>query len=153
MDQALPVEKCDKGPCLKKVRKPNLPKLYKKLLETKSRFGKLGVGGGQPGESKNNTGGSCSIIKSVTGTNVAGFFWVKDKCSDEAFKVYCRMDVNNPYGYAIMNDHEYLGINILNAHNLSSPEQLLHVCAKNGFSIAKIREFSDLYTIATLAMQ
>jgi len=66
-------ELCDKGPCLKQVKSPNLPKLYKNLLEQKSRFGSSDVKNAQLGESKTKAGPSCSLIKGLNGSNVNGF--------------------------------------------------------------------------------
>lgn len=45
MDQQVIREQCEKGPCMKFVRGLNLPKLYKKLLEEKSRFGSSALKG------------------------------------------------------------------------------------------------------------
>jgi len=86
-DENMVMERCEKGTCLKKLKKKNLPKLYKNLLEVKSRFGGLTVASSLIGEAKTLPGSSCSIIKKVANINVSGFYWIKNHCAMEPSKV------------------------------------------------------------------
>jgi len=86
-DEQVNNELCDKGPCLKLVKKPNLPALFKELMEEKAKFGKSDPMEATFGESKMIPAPSCSLLKSLTGTNINGFYWIKNKCGSKAFKV------------------------------------------------------------------
>ena len=88
-DKNFELEGCERGPCLKSVKKPNLSVIYKKIMELKGRFGKSAVTATFYGESKILPADSCTNIYYQSNIEINGFYWIKNECSKDPFKVYC----------------------------------------------------------------